>query len=85
VGTLKLPAVNCRVILAVPTVVGLVESRKCVGSLLARVNVSLEGGAAPKLKLPFWTKLLPMTGPPTLSVGAVTVATVCTGMFAGVK
>src|SRR5258708_11095046 len=48
--------------LAVPTAVGLVESKKWVGSLLVRVNISLEGGAAPKPRLPFCTKLLPTTG-----------------------
>ena len=58
-GTVVLPAVNCRVMLALPTVEGLVESRKWAGSLLVRVSFSLEGGAAAKRMLFAETVLLP--------------------------
>ena len=75
--------------LALPTVVGLVESRKCVGSLLVRVRVSLEGGAAPNATLPLLRRLLPTMKVPLLTlmliVGAVTVAAICTAWFDGVK
>src|SRR5579859_4382651 len=71
--------------LAVPTVTGLVESRKWVGSLLVSVRVSLEGGAAPKLSEPPCTRLLPMMGLLMLMAGAVTVVTICTGTLVGVK
>src|SRR5882672_10182604 len=74
---------------ALPTVVGLVESRKCVGSPLVTVSVALEGGAAPKLTLPLLRRLLPTMKLPPLTLmligGAVTVAGMCTGWFAGVK
>ena len=84
-GTLPLPPVNCKVMLAVPTFVQSAVSRKCVGSLLVSVIVSLEGGAAAKLTLPPTIRLLPTMGALTLIAGAATVATICTGILAGVK
>src|ERR1700688_3142917 len=72
-GTLVLPAVNGRVMLAVPTLVGSPVSRKCVGSLLVNVMVGLagaEGGAALRLRLPCAIRLLPTIGVFRLMSGA---------------
>src|SRR3981189_2851816 len=62
--------VNCTVMLAVPTIVGSVVSRKCVGSLLVIVIISLDGGATGIDTLPLTIMLLPAIGPLTLIAGA---------------
>src|SRR5713101_7286838 len=75
--------------LAVPTVGGLVESRKCVESLVVRVSVPLEGGGAASAMAPLLRRLFPRIKLPLLTLmlmaGSVTVAAICTGWFAGVK
>src|SRR5271163_3799539 len=74
--------------LAVPTFVGSAVSRKCVGSPLVNVSVGfagVEGGAAPRLMLPCATTLLPTMGAFKLIAGAVTVVTICSATFDGVK
>src|SRR6266576_1014998 len=73
-----LPPVNGSVMLEVPTIVELVVSKKCVGSVLVMVIVSLEGGTAGIDTLPCSIMLLPIIGALTLISGAVTVATICT-------
>jgi hypothetical protein len=59
-----------------------VLSRKCVGSLLVTVIVSVEGGGACKVMLSGVMKLLPTNAGLTVIAAAVTVAVICVGYVA---